>query len=53
MDYENNVYFIALSQNFHPLGLFKYKHSKEQNFPTLFYEQPRQIFESFSYQQIV
>jgi hypothetical protein len=29
MDYENIIYFIAPNQNFHPLGLFKYKHSKE------------------------
>jgi hypothetical protein len=50
MDYENTIYFIAPSQHFHPLGLFKYKHSKEQNFPTLFYGQPRQFVEGFSYQ---
>jgi hypothetical protein len=37
MDYEN---FIAPSQNFHPLGLFKDKHSKNLKFPTLFYWQP-------------
>jgi hypothetical protein len=33
MDYENTIYFIALSQHFHPLGLFKDKHSKEISFP--------------------
>ncbi len=47
MDYENTIYFIAPSQKFHPLNLFKYKHSKDLNFPTLFYMQPRQIFEGF------
>jgi hypothetical protein len=40
MDYENIIYFIAPSQKFHPLSLFKNKHSKELNFPTLFYMQP-------------
>jgi hypothetical protein len=40
MDYENTIYFIAPSQHFHPLGLFKDKHSKKQKFPTLFYGQP-------------
>jgi hypothetical protein len=39
MDYENTIYSITSNQNFHPLGLFKDKHSKEQNFPTLFYKQ--------------
>jgi hypothetical protein len=29
MDYKNRIYFIAPSQNFHPLGLFQDKHSKE------------------------
>jgi hypothetical protein len=28
MDYENIIYYIAPSQNFYPLGLFKNKHSK-------------------------
>jgi len=28
MDYESIIYSIAPSQNFHPLGLFKNKHSK-------------------------
>jgi hypothetical protein len=32
MDYENAIYFITPSQNFHPLGLFKHKHSEELNF---------------------
>jgi hypothetical protein len=27
MDYENIIYSIAPNQNFHPLGLFKNKHS--------------------------
>jgi hypothetical protein len=49
MDYENTIYSIAPSQNFHPLCLFKYQHSKELNFPTLFYEHTRQIFKSFIY----
>ncbi len=40
MDYENVMYYITPSQNFHPLGLFKDKHSKELKFSTLFYEQP-------------
>ncbi len=40
MDYENTIYSIAPNQNFHPLGLFKDKHSKKLNFPTLFYGQP-------------
>jgi hypothetical protein len=39
MNYENNIYFIGPSQNFHPLGLFLNKHSKKQNFATLFYRQ--------------
>jgi hypothetical protein len=50
MDYENTMYFIATSQHFHTLSLFKDKHSKELNFPTLFYGQPRQCFEGFSCQ---
>jgi hypothetical protein len=29
IDYENTIYSIAPSQKFHPLGLFKDKHSKE------------------------
>jgi len=40
MDYENIIYFIAPSQNFRPLGLFKDKYYEELNFPTLFYGQP-------------
>jgi len=35
MDYENIIYFIVANQNFHLLGVFKDKHSKELNFPTL------------------
>ncbi len=53
MDYENIIYFIALSQNFQPLGLFKDKYYEELNFSTLFYGQPWQFYEGFSYQQIV
>jgi hypothetical protein len=53
MDYENIIYSIAPNQNFHLLGLFKNKHSKDLKFPTLFYGQPRQFFEGFSYQQII
>jgi hypothetical protein len=37
MDYENIIYYIVPSQNFHPLSLFYGKHSKELNFPILFY----------------
>jgi hypothetical protein len=40
MDYENIIYFIALSQDFYPLGLFKNKHSEKLNFLTLFHGQP-------------
>ncbi len=53
MDYENTIYSIVPSQNFHPLSFFKDKQSKELNFPTLFYGQPWQFFKTFSYQQIV
>jgi len=49
MDYESTIYYIAPSQYFHPLGLFKSKHSKELNFSTLFYGQLQQFFEGFSY----
>jgi hypothetical protein len=49
---KNNGYYITPSQNFHPLGLFKDKYSKELKFPTLFYGQPQQFFKSFPYQQI-
>jgi len=44
--------FYCSSQNFHPLGLFKNKQSKELNFPIFFYGQPWQFSKSFSYQQI-
>jgi hypothetical protein len=40
MDYENTISSIAASQNFHPLGIFKDKHLKEQKFSILFYKQP-------------
>jgi hypothetical protein len=40
MDYENIIYSIASSQDFHFLGLFKDKHLKELKFLTLFYGQP-------------
>jgi hypothetical protein len=43
MDYENTIYFIAPSQNFHPLGLFKDKHYEKLIFPTLFYGKLQQI----------
>jgi hypothetical protein len=52
-DYENIIYSIAPSQDFHPLGLFKYKHSKQLNFPTLFYGQLQYFSRGFSYQEIV
>jgi hypothetical protein len=35
MDYENIIYILAPSQNFHHLGLFKNKHSKELNFSNI------------------
>jgi hypothetical protein len=35
-DYENIVYSIAPSQDFHHLGLFRDNHSKELKFSTLF-----------------
>ncbi len=41
MNYDNIIYFVAPSQNFHPLSLFKYKNSKKLIFSTLFYEQLR------------
>jgi hypothetical protein len=53
MDNYNIMYPIAPRQNFHPLGLFKYKHSKKLNFQTLSYGQLGQVSEGFSYQQIV
>ncbi len=37
MDYDNIIYFIAPNQNFHPLNLFRNKHSKEQKNSTLLY----------------
>jgi hypothetical protein len=45
---------IAPSQNFHTLGLSKYQHSKELNFPTLLHGNPLNLTISFkkSYQQI-
>jgi len=52
MDYENTIYSIVPSQNFHPLDLLKDKHSKKLNFPTLLYGQPWQFFEGYSYQKI-
>ncbi len=36
MDSENIMYFIALSQNIHLLGLFKDKHLEELKSSTLF-----------------
>jgi len=35
MDYENIIYIIAPSQNFHRLCLFKNKHSKELKFSNI------------------
>ncbi len=52
MDYENTMFSGSPNQKFHLLSLFKTKHTKELNFPTLIYEQPRQFSEGFSYQQI-
>jgi hypothetical protein len=49
MNYDNTTYCITSNQKFYPLGLFKNKHSKEQNFRMLFYGQPPQFFEGFSY----
>jgi hypothetical protein len=53
-DYENVIYSIAPSQNFHPLGYFKDNHLEELNFPTLFYGHPQSltISKKLSYQQI-
>jgi hypothetical protein len=53
MDYENTIYFIAPNQNFHPLGLFKDRHSKEQNFSTLFFGQTKEFSKGFSHQQTI
>jgi hypothetical protein len=39
MDHENTIYFIAPTQYFHPLSLFKDNHLEKPNFPTLFYGQ--------------
>jgi hypothetical protein len=47
MDCENIIYFIVPNQDFHPLSLFKDKHSKELKFSTLYYGQPQQFFEGF------
>ncbi len=51
-DYENVIYSIAPSQNFHPLGYFKDNHLEELNFPTLFYGHPQSltISKKLSYQ---
>jgi hypothetical protein len=38
MDYENTMFSGSPNQKFHLLSLFKTKHSKELNFPTLIYE---------------
>jgi hypothetical protein len=35
MNYENIIYIIAPSQNFHHLGLLKNKHSKELKFSNI------------------
>jgi hypothetical protein len=40
MDYENTIYFIIPNEHFHPLCLFKDKHSKELRFLALFYGHP-------------
>jgi hypothetical protein len=53
MGYEVTIYFVAHNQNFHLLGLIKDKHYEDLNLPTLFYGQPHQFYEGFSYQQIV
>jgi hypothetical protein len=48
MDDDNtNMYSIALSSNFHPLGLVKGKHSNEFKYPTLFYGQPSNFLEDY------
>jgi hypothetical protein len=49
MDCENTIHYIAPNQKFHPLGLFKYKHSKKLIFPTLFYGQLQQFSKGFPY----
>jgi hypothetical protein len=53
MDYDNIMYSTAPSQNFHPLNLFRNKHSKEQKNSTLFYGQPQQFSKGFSYEPII
>jgi len=53
MDYDTIIYFIGPNKIFHPLNLFKNKHSKEQNFPTLFDKQPQQFSKGLSYQPIL
>jgi hypothetical protein len=40
MDYENSIYSIVPSQEFHLLGTFKYEHSEKLKISTLFYGQP-------------
>jgi hypothetical protein len=35
MDYENAIYFIAPSQNFHPLGLLKINIQRNYFFPNI------------------
>jgi hypothetical protein len=47
MDYDNTIYSITLSQNFHLLGLFKNKHLEELDFPTLFLWATLTSFKSF------
>ncbi len=44
MDYENIIYIIAPSQNFHCLGLFKNKHSKELKFSNIVFWATLTIF---------
>jgi hypothetical protein len=52
-DFENLI-FIALSQEYSLVGIFKDKNSEELNYPTLFSGHPRdeKITKNFSYHQI-
>jgi hypothetical protein len=48
------MYFVALSQDYYPLGLFKDNFFEEFNFPTLFYGQPWNptTYKNLTYQKI-
>ena len=48
---ENFFIEIAPTQEYFPIGIFRDKHAKEMNFPTLFFGEPRSshILEQLSY----